>query len=240
MAASELVSIVAQASATWLTPAALGALGGALITAVAGLMSQHLARRHENAKITEQRAYEHAKLADERARAQQEAMRPLEAFAKHGDEVLSPIEAAFEDYGDVGNAVFGHLKPVALHFDIPPQPIMDALPRPLVDRLYQFALALEVRADWLDQQELRFEPFDVWKLELQRVVHFGLLACNLTNELRRDLGLPESEYLKAWQRHFDAAFVKLQREYDRDPTEYPLMPEIEARLTSFSQRITGR
>ncbi|WP_159069236.1 hypothetical protein [Burkholderia metallica] len=74
--------------------------------------------------------------------------------------------------------VFGYLKPVALHVDIPPQPIMDALPRPLVDQLYQFALALEVRTDWLDKQELRFEPFDVWKLELQRVVHFGLLACS--------------------------------------------------------------
>ncbi|VWD54749.1 hypothetical protein BLA18110_07970 [Burkholderia lata] len=63
MAASDIATIVAQAQATWLTPAALGALGGALITAGAGLMSQHLARRHETAKIAEQRAYEHAKLA---------------------------------------------------------------------------------------------------------------------------------------------------------------------------------
>lgn len=61
-----------------------------------------------------------------------------------------------------------------------------------------------------------------------------------SHELRRDLDLPESAYLKAWQRHFDAAFAKLQREYDRDPTEYPLMPEIEARLTSLSQPIAGR
>ena len=40
-------------------------------------------------------------------------MRPLEAFAKHGDEVLSPIEAAFEDYGDVGDAVFGDLSVIS-------------------------------------------------------------------------------------------------------------------------------
>ncbi|MBR8152398.1 hypothetical protein [Burkholderia vietnamiensis] len=239
MAASEIVTVVAQAQATWLTPAALGALGGALITAGAGLMSQHLARRHENAKIAEQRAYEHAKLADERARALQEAMRPLEAFAKHGDEVLSPIEAAFENYGDVGDAVSGHLKPVALHFDIPPQPILDALPRPLVDQLYQFALALEVRADWLDKQEVRLEAFDLWKLELQRVVHFGLLACDLSNWIRRDLDLRGSVYLSEWQRHFEAAFAKLQRDYARDPAEYPLMPEIDARLTSLSQAIEG-
>ncbi|MGY6235946.1 hypothetical protein [Burkholderia ambifaria] len=57
------------------------------------------------------------------ARAQLEAMRPLDAFSKHGDEVLSPIEAAFEDYGDVGDAVFGYLKPVVLHFDLPPNPL---------------------------------------------------------------------------------------------------------------------
>ncbi|UEP53081.1 hypothetical protein LMA00_30675 [Burkholderia ambifaria] len=202
MPVSEVATIAAQAPTTWLTPAALGALGGAFITAGAALMTQHLARRHENAKIAEQRAHEHAKLAEERARAQQDAMRPLEAFAKRGDEVLSPIEAAFEDYGDVGDAVFGCLKPVALHLDLPLQIIMDALPRPLVDQLYQFALALEVRADWLDKQEVRFAPFDVWKLELQRVVHFGLLACDHANGIRRELKLPESAYLKAWQRHF--------------------------------------
>ncbi|MBN3829809.1 hypothetical protein G3O00_40495 [Burkholderia sp. Ac-20384] len=240
MAVSEVAAIVAQAPANWLTPAALGALGGAFITAGVGLIAQYLAQRHENAKIAEQRAHEHAKLAEERARAQLEALRPLEAFAKHGDEVLSPIEAAFEDYGDVGDAVFGYLKPVVLHFDIPTQPVMDALPRPLVDQLYQFALALEVRADWLDKQEVRLAPFDVWKLELQCVVHFGLHACDLTNGIRRNLDLPESAYLKAWQRNFEDAFAKLQREYDRDPAEYPLMPEIESRLTSLSQPIAGR
>ncbi|WP_175737172.1 hypothetical protein [Burkholderia ambifaria] len=116
---------------------------------------------------------------------------------------------------------------------------MDSLPRPLVDQLYQFALALEVRADWLDKQEVRLAPFDVWKLELQRVVHFGLLACDLANGIRRNLDLPDSAYLNAWQQHFDVAFATLQREYDRDPAEYPLMPEIEARLTSISKPIAG-
>jgi len=96
-----------------------------------------------------------------------------------------------------------------------------------------------VMPDWLDKQEVRLAPFDVWKLELQRVVHFGLLACDLANGIRRNLDLPDSAYLNAWQQHFDVAFATLQREYDRDPADYPLMPEIEARLTSISKPIAG-
>ncbi|MBN3783259.1 hypothetical protein G3O06_37930 [Burkholderia sp. Ac-20345] len=240
MAASEVATVVAQAPASWLTPALLGGILGAAITAGATLWSQHANRQHEKAKLAEQRAYEQAKLAEERERAQHVALRPLEALAQHADEVLSSIEEAFEDYGTAEEAVFRNLKAVHLRFELPSQSILGALPRPLVDQLYEFERALAVSADWLDKQEVRFDVFDTWKLEVQRVVHFGLLACDLANRIRRDLDLAESVYVNAWQRHFEAAFAKVQREYAHDPAEYLLMPEIEARLTPLSQPIAER
>ncbi|AWV05605.1 hypothetical protein DM992_40890 (plasmid) [Burkholderia sp. JP2-270] len=173
-------------------------------------------------------------------RALQDALLPLEAFAKRAEADLSPIEDAFLDYGIAEDAVFKDLKPVALHFDISPRSVLDALPLRLVDQLHEFERALDVSADWLDKHEVRFDAFDLWKLEAQRLVHFGLLACELANGIRGDLELRDSGYVIAWQRHFDAAFAKLEREYDRDPAEYPLMPEFEARLTSLAQSTAGR
>lgn len=172
-------------------------------------------------------------------------MRPLETFAQHAEEVLSTIEAAFADYGTAEDAVFRHLKPVGLRFELPPQSILDALPRPLVDQMCELLRALDVSGDWLDKHKVRFDTFDTWKLEVQRVVHFGLLACDLVSGIRRDLDLPESGYAIAWQRHFEAAFAKLQlaklqREHAHDPAGYPLVPEFEVRLSLLSHPIAGR
>ncbi|MBN3506416.1 hypothetical protein [Burkholderia cenocepacia] len=179
-------------------------------------------------------------IAQKCARAQQEAVRALEAVAQDADEVLRPIEAAFEDYGDVGDAVFGHLKPVALRFEVPPQLVLDVLPPALVDQLYEFERALGVSADWLDKHEVAADAFDLWKLEVQRLVQSGLLACDLANRTRRDLNLCESTYVQAWEQHFEAALAKLAREYERDPAEFPLLPAIEARLTALSRSVAGR
>ncbi|WP_321968058.1 hypothetical protein [Burkholderia cepacia] len=167
-------------------------------------------------------------------------MGQLEAFAQHADEVLNVIEMAFSEFGRVQDVVFKQLKAVDLHVELPSRTMLDTRPCALVDQLSEFARALDVSGDWLDKQKGRFEAFDNWKLEVQRIVHFGLLACKLANGIRGDLALRDSGYVIAWQRNFEAVFGKLQREYERDPTGYPLLSEFEARLTSVSRSIAGR
>ncbi|WP_176100491.1 hypothetical protein [Burkholderia cepacia] len=187
MAAAEVATVAAQASVNWYgvvaSSAVIGAVVSAVINSATTLWGQHRARKHENAKLAEQRAHEHAKLAEERARSLHVAMRLLEEFAQDADGVLNRIEAAFDDYGHVQDAVFKHLKAVDLRLELPAQSILDALPRPLVDQLCEFLRALVVSGDWLDKHEVRLDAFDNWKLEVQRVVHFGVLACDLA--LRR-------------------------------------------------------
>ncbi|WP_175657444.1 MULTISPECIES: hypothetical protein [Burkholderia] len=169
--------------------------------------------------------------------AQQEAMRSLEAFAEGADEFLGALEEAFHDYGFAEEAVFRPLEKFHLRLDLPSSSVLDALQRPLVDQLYEFSRAIAVSAAWLDKNEVLCEDaFDIWKLDAQRVVHFGLLACDLATRIRRGLDLPESDHTTALQRHFEAAFAKVRSEFEENRTKL-LLPQIEIRLKSALESV---
>lgn len=234
MAASQVATAAAQAPVTWLTPAVLGALCGAVITAGANFWNQHLTRQHEKAKLAEQRAHEQAKLAEQRAPAQLEVALMLEAFAKQAVGYLDACEAHIIDWFAVleGEAPREQRPWTPLAFDVSLVKDWSAVPIGIVSQCRELPLALAESNAWVHAaaKEEWVDVDDAYRLDGQRAILYGLLACELADQIRALIAVPPSALSTQTYERLQGEFEKLKRYYARSNGKLDLIPDLKTRL----------
>ncbi|WP_175816953.1 hypothetical protein [Burkholderia diffusa] len=235
MAVSEVAAAVAQAPAVnWWVVAASSAVIGAAVNATTSLLSQHLAWKREQAKLADQRAHEQAKLAEERAPAQLEVALMLEAFAKQAVGYLDACEAHILDWFAVleGEPPREQRPWTPLAFD--PSVVNDwgAVPIGIVSQCRELPLALAESNAWVHAaaKEDWVDTDDAYRLDGQRATFYGLLACELANQIRALIAVPASALSTDTYERLQGEFEKLKRFYLRSNGKLDLIPDLKTRL----------
>lgn len=182
VAASGIAKVVAQApTVNWWVVVASSAVIGAAVNATTSLVTQHLTWKREQAKLADQRAHEQAKLAEQRAPAQLEVALMLEAFAKQAVGYLDACEAHIIDWYAVleGEAPREQRPWTPLAFD--PSVVQDwtAVPIGIISQCRELPLALAESNAWVHAaaKEDWVDVDDAYRLDGQRAIFYGLLAC---------------------------------------------------------------
>lgn len=237
MAASQVATAAAQAPVNGFSPAwftLIGTLCGALIAAGATLLNQRLTRRHEQAKLADQRAHEQAKLAELRAPAQLETALVLEAFTRRAVARLDAIaERIIECYAQQqGETAPLRTAWTELAFDASLLGDRAMLPINILSQCLELPTVLAESRAWIDAVATEEWPdaLDLNQLEAQRAILYGLVAGELANEIRTQIKAPASALSRD-------CLDRLQREFDKikqhcvDTTgTVELIPDLKARL----------
>ncbi|AWV05604.1 hypothetical protein DM992_40885 (plasmid) [Burkholderia sp. JP2-270] len=233
VAASEVAKVVAQAPTDWLTPALIGTIFGAVVTAGAGLWSQHRNRQHELAKIAEQRAHEAATLAEQRAPAQLDVARMLEDFTKQAVDYLDAWQVRFDDWlveQHEGTRAKQHPWPsMTLDFSLVKE--WTAVNVEIQSRCRDLPVALVASSKWVG------DAYDEWAdfpeldwLDTQRAILYGLQAGELAVEIRTKIAAPASNLAIGCFDRLQREFGEVKRRYVEQHGKLSLIPDMEARL----------
>ncbi|MBR8186578.1 hypothetical protein C6Q14_27075 [Burkholderia ambifaria] len=235
MAASEVATVVAQApTVNWWVVGASSAVIGAAVNALTSLMTQHIAWKREQAKLTDQRAHEQAKLAQERAPAQLEVVLMLEAFAKQAVGYLDACEAHIIDWFAVleGEAPREQRPWTALAFDVSLVEDWSAVPIGIVSQCRELPLALAESHAWVHAvaKEDWVDVDDAYRLDGQRAILYGLLACELANQIRAMMAVPASALATDTSDRLQGDFERLKKLYVQSSGKIDLIPDLKTRL----------
>ncbi|KUZ80157.1 hypothetical protein [Burkholderia ubonensis] len=238
VAASHVVATVAQAPVNWYGIVASSAAIGAAITAAATLYGQRLTRKHEKAKLAEQRADEQAKLAAQRAPAQLDAALMLEAFARQAVGYFDGCQAqVFEwrnrhapELRDGGTGAVGKWVPLTL--DVSLVKDWSVLPIEIVSQCRELPLLLAESEKWTNEmaKEDWVDTDDAYDLDSQRGILYGLLACELATQIRATIKVPASGLATDSFIRLQREFGKLKRAYVRERGSIELIPDLRTRL----------
>ncbi|MBJ9696425.1 hypothetical protein [Burkholderia cenocepacia] len=239
MAASEVArAVTASPTVNWWVVGASSAVIGAAVNALTSVLTQHLAWRREQAKLADQRAYEAAELAKQRAPAQLEVALMLEAFAKQAVGYLDGCEARaaewcrlHDDEQDDGPPI----EPVEwtpLAFDASLVTDWSAVPIGIVSQCRELPLALAESNAWVHAaaKEDWVDVDDAYRLDGQRAIFYGLLACELANQIRGLITVPPSALSTETYERLQGEFEKLKRYYARSNGKLDLIPDLKTRL----------
>ncbi|KML15956.1 hypothetical protein VK92_02900 [Burkholderia sp. LK4] len=222
---------------SWSAPAwftIIGTLCGALITAGATLLNHRLTRRHEQAKLAEQRAHELAKLAEQRAPAQIEAALMLEGFARQAVRYYDQCEVRINNWyaRQHGDEPDEERKWEPLAFDLSAVKDWSVVPIDILSQCLELPTVLAESAAWTNaaSNEEWMDVDDGYWLECQRAILYGLLAGELAHQVRGAINVPASALATD-------AFVRLKREFDKLKSRYvelqgkiDLIPDLKTRL----------
>jgi len=235
MAASEVATVVAQAhTVNWWVVGASSAVIGAAVNALTSLMTQHITWKREQAKLADQRAHEQATLAEQRAPAQLEAALMLEAFAKQAVGYLDACEAHIIDWLAVmeGEAPREQRPWTPLAFDASLVKDWSPVPIGIISQCRELPLALAesnawvhaaAKEDWVDLD-------DAYRLDGQRAILYGLLACELANQIRTMIAVPASALSVDTFDRLQGEFERVKKLYVRSNGKIDLIPDLKTRL----------
>lgn len=235
MAASGVAKAAAQApTVNWWVIAASSAVIGAAVNATTSLLTQHLAWKREQAKLADQRAHDQAKLAEQRAPAQLEVALMLEAFAKQAVGYLDACEAHIVDWYAVleGDAPREQRPWTPLAFDVSLVKDWSAVPIGIVSQCRELPLALAESNAWVHAaaQEDWVDVDDAYRLDGQRAILYGSLACELANQIRGLIAVPASSLSIDTYDRLQGELEKVKRFYVRSDGKLDLIPDLKTRL----------
>ncbi|OJA84429.1 hypothetical protein BGV49_21920 [Burkholderia ubonensis] len=224
MAASQVAITAAQLPAVngW-TLVLSSAVVSALVNGAFKLWGEHTARRDEKAKLAEQRAPAQLKVA-----------LMLEAFAKQAAGYLDGCEARVTDWyaEQEGDAPEERHPWAPLNFDMSIVEDWSGVPVRIYSECHELPLALAESDAWIHAgvKEEWLDIVDAYRLDSQRAIFYGLIACELANQIRTAIKVQASTLSTD-------CFHRLQREFDRRKQEYvrtqgkvELIPDLNARL----------
>ncbi|WJN72109.1 hypothetical protein [Burkholderia anthina] len=226
MATSEAARGATQAPVTGSNPAwfaIIGTVCGALIAAGTAMLTQHLGWTREQAKLAEQRAP-----------AQLEVALMLEAFAKQAVGYLDACEAHIIDWLAVleGEAPHEQRPWTPLAFDVSLVKDWSAVPIGIVSQCRELPLALAESEAWVHAvaKEEWVDIDDAYRLDGQRAIFYGLLACDLANQIRDMINVPASTLSSDTFERLQGELEKLKRIYVRSNGNIDLIPDLKTRL----------
>ncbi|WP_396334108.1 hypothetical protein [Burkholderia anthina] len=227
MVASEATRVATQAPVNWSNPAwfaIVGTVCGALIAAGATLLSQHLTWKREQAK-----------LAAQRAPAQLDAAVMLEAFGRRAAAHLEAVkerivECLAEQHGETAPTRSGWTE---LAFDASLIGDRAALPIEILSPCLELPTLLAESRVWIDavSHEEWPSPLDLYQLDAQRAVLYGLVASELANQLRIRIKAPASSLATDCFERFKSEFENLKNLYVSSQGSVELIPDLKARLS---------
>lgn len=223
VAASQVAATVAQAPVNWIGVVASSAAIGAAVNALASFVSQHVAWKREQAKLSEQRAP-----------MQLDVALMLEAFAKQAAGYLDGCEARIAQWyaEQQGEEADEPPKWTPLKFDESLVKDWTAVPIVIVSHCRELPLALAASDAWIHDafKEDWLEPVEANQVDAQRAILYGLLACELAHQIRAAIKAPASTLSTD-------CFTRLRREFEQVKNLYvnsqgivELIPDLKARL----------
>lgn len=226
IAASHVAAVAAQAPASGANQAWFaigGTICGALITAGTTLLNQRLTRQHEQVK-----------LAAQRAPAQLDAAIVLEAFARRAATHLEAVEERiFGCYAKQhGEAVPSESEWTELLFDVSLISDRAALPIEILSPCLELPNLLTESRAWIDavSKEEWPSPLDLYQLEAQRAVLYGLLASEWAGQIRASIKAPASSLAAECFDRLQRVYKQLSDLYTTSEGEVALIPDLKARL----------
>ncbi|EDT03471.1 hypothetical protein BamIOP4010DRAFT_3000 [Burkholderia ambifaria IOP40-10] len=222
VAASQVAATVAQAPVNWVGVVASSAAIGAVVNNAMTLLVRHFDRKREDAT-----------LAARRAHVQLEVALALEGFAHRASTylyALAPVRSAYQSGDERASENLGvpHLQ-----FDLAPDAAWSELPIQIIATIRELPSAFQVTDNWI---ESIYDGWDdllqVLDLREQQAIHYGLLACELAQQIRDEIQVPRSALVADYQQLFEARFRALVAREGFAPNDLDVLPELARRLAS--------
>lgn len=129
------------------------------------------------------------------------------------------------------NDGFNRVDQMRLVFEFDPEPVWTDLPIQLVAEVRELPVAFAVSQDGIRAVfagQVRNAGF--YEMEAQQTMHYGLLAAELANRIRRDIGVAPSALVANYANHFERAIGFVQQEYLHAEGETLVDQALEARF----------
>ncbi|WP_186183776.1 hypothetical protein [Burkholderia gladioli] len=187
----------------WWVVVASSAVIGAVVNNGISLWTRHRDRLREAAAIRDRQAY-----------ARLDVARALEAFAQRASAYLLDVQVA-KAAASVGHGdAFKRVDQMRLAFEFDPEPVWTDLPIQLVAEVRELPVAFAVSQDGIRgvfAGHARDAGF--YEVEAQQTMHYGLLAAELANRIRRDIGVAPSALVADYVNHFELAISFVRKEF---------------------------
>ncbi|MGN3966991.1 hypothetical protein ACS0ZG_30035 [Burkholderia gladioli] len=204
----------------WWVVVASSAVIGAVVNNGISLWTRYRDRLRETAAIRDRQAY-----------ARLDVARALEAFAQRASAYLLDLQVA-TGLAAVGQGdPFKRVDQMRLGFEFEPEPVWTDLPIQLVAEVRELLVAFAVSQDGIRAMfagHARHAGF--YEVEAQQTMHYGLMAAELANRIRRDIGVAPSALVADYVRHFEQAIDFVRQEYLQAEKDPLVDQALEARL----------
>ncbi|WP_334037776.1 hypothetical protein [Burkholderia gladioli] len=204
----------------WWVVMASSAVIGALVNNAISLWTQHRDRQREAAATIGRQAY-----------ARLDVARALEAFGQRASAYLYAVHAALDAHRAREDDAFERVDQQRLAFEFEPAPVWTDLPIQLVADVRELPAALAVSSEWILAAFANWaDSADAYELEAQQTMHYGLLAVELANRIRDDVGVTPSALVAEYLGHFERTIEDVRQEYLRSAGHMVVLPALEARF----------
>lgn len=234
MADLQIVTQAAAQPVNWLVVGFSSAVVSAAINAVSNWLMRLSDRRREDRTSAEQRAREDAAVAERRAHEQLDIALMLEAFAQEAYAYQSRVHGALACHARGDQHAFELVDSQRLEFVLDADRTWTELPVALAAKVRELPNAMAANAKWiLGAWDTWAESGDAYELEKQRAIHYGWLACQLADEIRRAIGVPPAAVALDYLTHFWEEFEEIKANYVLAKSQgliFDVIPEMEVRL----------
>ncbi|WP_186075128.1 hypothetical protein [Burkholderia gladioli] len=204
----------------WWVVVASSAVIGAVVNNAISLWTRHRDSLREASATAGRQAY-----------ARLDVARALEAFAQRASAYLYAVEAALAAHQAHEDDAFERVDALRVAFEFEPATIWADLPIQLVADVRELPVALAASSEWiLAAFETWADSADAYELSAQQTMHFGLLAGELANQIRRDVGVTPSALVADHLGHFERAIHDVRQAYLRTSGNLNVLPALEARF----------
>lgn len=234
MSDAQIVTHAAAQPVNWMVVGFSSAVVSAAINSLSNWLMRLSDRKREDRTVAEERARADAIATEQRAHQQLEVALKLEAFAQEAFAYLYLVYAALLGYANNEEHAFDLVEGKRLEFDAGANQKWTELPIALAAKVRELPNAMAANAKWIvDAWDTWADAGEAYELEKQRAIHYGLLACQLADEIRREIGVAPAVLALDYLTHFTEEFEQIRANYERAKGQgqlFDVIPEIEVRL----------
>ncbi|MBN3815090.1 hypothetical protein G3N57_00025 [Paraburkholderia sp. Se-20369] len=234
MADAQIVTQAAAQPVNWLVVGFSSAVVSAAINTVSNWLMRLSDRKREDRTIAEQRAREDAVVAERRAHQQLDIALMLEAFAQEAFAYLYRVHEALARHAGGDERAFDRVDSQRLEFVVGADRVWTDLPVGLAAKVRELPNAMAANAKWIGDAWITWaDSDDAYELEKQRAIHYGWLAFQLADEIRRAIAVPPAAVSMDYLTHFSEEFEAIQASYEHAKSQgqhFDVIPEMEVRL----------
>ncbi|WP_186067556.1 hypothetical protein [Burkholderia gladioli] len=204
----------------WWVVVASSAVIGAVVNNGISLWTRHRDHLREVAATQDRQAYAHLDLAHS-----------LEAFVQRASAYLLAVHTALAEGEVAQRDAFRRVDQMRLAFEFDPEPVWTDLPIQLVAEVRELPVAFAISSEGIQAAFTSWAGTEqAYELAAQQTMHYGLLAAELANRIRRDIGVAPSALVADYVAYFERGIDAVLQEYLRTAGHLIVLPALEARL----------